>query len=97
MELETTLEQDGVLEPEQANFRMLAVDPEWRRRGIGRRLVEACSERSRAAGKTIATLHTTEEMVAATKIYRAFGFERDAAADIEIVPGFTLRTYRLAL
>jgi ribosomal protein S18 acetylase RimI-like enzyme len=95
--LDTTIEQDGVLEPGQANFRMLAVDPAWRGRGIGRHLVEACIERSRAVGKTVATLHTAREMVAATRIYRSFGFERDPAADVVIVPGVTLCGYRLAL
>ena len=57
VELDATVEPDGALEQSQANFRMLAAAPARRGRGIGRRLVEACIERARAAGKSTATLH----------------------------------------
>ena len=97
VELDTTIEQKGVLEPDRANFRMLAVDPAWRARGIGSRLVAACIERARVAGKTVATLHTAEEMEAAARIYRSFGFERDEPADVVVGPGVRLRAYRLTL
>jgi len=97
VELETTLEPGAMLEPGVARFRMLAVDPERRGRGIGRALVEACLERARAAGKTAATLHTADEMAAATALYRSLGFERDPGADLEVAPGVVLRAYRLAL
>jgi len=39
------------LRPGEAGIRMLAVDPAWHRRGVGRALVEACAARGRAAGK----------------------------------------------
>jgi ribosomal protein S18 acetylase RimI-like enzyme len=97
VELDATLEPDGELAPGQASFRMLAVDPAWRGRGIGRRLVDACIERARAAAKTTATLHTADEMVAAATLYRSLGFEREPAEDFEPTPGVALRAYRLAL
>ena len=75
---------------------MLAVDPAWRGRGIGR-LVEACIERARAASKTVATLHPAEEMAAATALYRSLGFQRDATADMTVAPGVTLNACRLPL
>lgn len=96
VELSETIE-DGQLAPDQANFRMLAVDPGWRGRGVGRRLVEACIEGARIAGKRIATLHTGEEMVAAAALYRSFGFERDPAADFDVADDVTLLAYRLSL
>ncbi|MEX2583979.1 MAG: GNAT family N-acetyltransferase [Gemmatimonadota bacterium] len=51
VELDRTIESDGTLEPDQANFRMLAVDPDWRGGGIGRALVEACLEGARERAK----------------------------------------------
>lgn len=97
VELEQTIEDNGFLQPGQASFRMLAVDPAWRGRGIGRRLVEACIERARAAGKTVATLHTADEMAAATALYRSLGFARDPGADTTVAPDVTLNAYRLPL
>jgi len=97
VELEATIEEKGRLDSRQATFRMLAVEPAWRGRGIGRQLVEACIERACEAGKSVATLHTADEMVAATAIYRSLGFGRDSGADMTVAPGVTLRAYRLPL
>jgi GNAT superfamily N-acetyltransferase len=97
VELEATIEEGGRLDQEQAAFRMLAVEPAFRGRGIGRRLVEACIERARGAGKSVATLHTADEMVTATAIYRSLGFQRDPAADTTVAPKVVLRAYRLPL
>jgi ribosomal protein S18 acetylase RimI-like enzyme len=97
VELDATLEPDGELARGHAGFRMLAVAPAWRGRGIGRRLVLACVERARSAAKTTVTLHTADEMVAAATLYRSLGFEREPAEDFEPAPGVMLRAYRLAL
>ena len=97
VELDRTIEGTGGLQPGQANLRLLAVDPGARGRGVGRRLVQACVQAARQAGKEVATLHTTERMVAAQRIYRALGFQRDPAGDIELHPDLILQAFRLPL
>jgi len=37
---------------------------------------------ARSAGKEAVTLHTTEQMVAAQRIYRSLGFRRDRSRDM---------------
>jgi ribosomal protein S18 acetylase RimI-like enzyme len=96
LELERTLE-DAELPAHEARLRMLAVAPEWRGRGVGRKLVEACLERARAAGKTEMRLHTMDVMVPAAALYRSFGFERDTDSDFTPAPGVTALAYRLRL
>jgi ribosomal protein S18 acetylase RimI-like enzyme len=97
-----TLELDGTLEgaalpAQEAGLRMLAVAPEWRGRGVGRKLLEACLERARAAGKTEMRLHTMDVMLAAAALYRSFGFQRDPEADFTPAPGVTALAYKLPL
>jgi ribosomal protein S18 acetylase RimI-like enzyme len=97
-----TLELDGTLEgaalpAPEAGLRMLAVAPEWRGRGVGRGLVEACLERARAAGKTEMRLHTMDVMLSAAALYRSFGFQRDPEADFTPAPGLTALAYQLPL
>ena len=66
LELDGRIDTDhGELEPGQAHLRMLGVDPSARGRGVGRLLMQACIDESRAADKTIFTLNTTERMKAA--------------------------------
>jgi predicted N-acetyltransferase YhbS len=57
-------------------IRAVAVDPSARRLGIGRRLAEACIERSRALGAQAVCLHTAWFMRAATTMYERVGFRR---------------------
>jgi ribosomal protein S18 acetylase RimI-like enzyme len=83
------------LEEDQANVRMLGVDPGVQRQGIGRRLMEASIDEARRAGKRRVTLETTEEMTAAQRLYEAMGFVR--GPDLVWDDGFRLRTYELAL
>jgi ribosomal protein S18 acetylase RimI-like enzyme len=68
---------------DEAGIRMLAVAPEAQRGGVGRRLVEACIDRARAARKTRIVLHTTEAMGPAQALYRSLGFERRPDRDLE--------------
>lgn len=83
------------LAPDEAHIRMLGVDPGARRRGVGRALVEACVERARAAGKRRITLHTTEEMRVAHRMYRSLGFQR--GPDAVWPDGFRLMAFELTL
>jgi ribosomal protein S18 acetylase RimI-like enzyme len=71
-----TEEDDDPLDPERAHIRMLGVDPAAQGRGAGRALMRACEERARAAGKARITLHTTERMQVAQRMYEALGYER---------------------
>jgi len=96
LELERTLE-DAELPAHEARMRMLAVAPEWRGRGVGRKLVEACLERARAAGKSEVRLHTMDVMVTAEVLYRSLGFERDPGGDFTPAPGVTALAYKLPL
>ena len=97
VELDRTIEGTDGLQPGQANIRLLAVDPGTRGRGVGRRLVEACVQVARRAGKQVATLHTTEQMVAAQRIYRSLGFRRNPSGDVELHPDLVLQAFRLPL
>lgn len=91
VELDRTIEGTGGLQPGQANLRLLAVDPRARGRGAGRRLVEACVQVARRAGKEAATLHTAEQMGAAQRIYPSLGFRRDPSRDVELHPDLVLQ------
>jgi ribosomal protein S18 acetylase RimI-like enzyme len=98
LELDRTVGDDDVeLPPGVSCIRMLGVDPAARGRGVGRALVEACIDRSRAAGKRLVTLRTTERMKPAQALYSSMGFERDDARDMVFDNGFRLMAYRMPL
>lgn len=81
-------------EPE---VRLLAVPPAGRGRGVGRRLMEECIRRSRAAGTATMTLHTTDMMRVAMALYERMGFQRAPEIDFRPAPGVLVKGYRLAL
>ena len=81
-------------EPE---LRLLAVAPAGRGRGVGRRLVEECMHRSRAAGARTLTLHTTDMMEVAMALYERMGFARAPEIDFRPVPTMLVKGYRLGL
>ena len=88
-------EDDPTLHPQEAHIRMLGVHPSSRRAGVARALMRACFDRARDEGKSFMTLHTTQRMGAAQRMYEAFGFER---LDDRVFPdGFVLLTYRRSL
>ncbi|MBM7441242.1 GNAT family N-acetyltransferase [Streptomyces sp. HB132] len=83
---------------DEAEFRMLAVSPEARGRGVGEALVRACIDRARARGGLSGiVLSTQSSMSAAHGIYRRLGFARSPERDWSPLPGFVLLTFRLEL
>ncbi len=62
-------------EPGAAQLRMLYVEPLFRGRGIGRRLVEEAVRFSRASGYKRVILWTQDCLVSARRIYQVAGFE----------------------
>jgi predicted N-acetyltransferase YhbS len=81
--------------PDEAGFRMLAVDPSAGGRGVGRALAETCIARARAAGKNGVAIDSRPARVVAHRLYRALGFQRDTTRDWEIVPGDWLWSFVL--
>jgi GNAT superfamily N-acetyltransferase len=77
--------------------RLLAVAPAARGSGAGRRLMEECIRRARAAGATALTLHTTDMMGVAMRLYERMGFERGTELDFSPAPGITAKGYKLPL
>ena len=99
-----TIELDGVIgdddheiPPGGAVLRMLGVDPELRRGGVGRALVQAVAGRARAAGRHTLVLRTTPPMTAAHSLYESMGFVRDESLDMPVYEAFDLLGYRLDL
>jgi ribosomal protein S18 acetylase RimI-like enzyme len=78
---------------DEAGFRMLAVDPAARGRGIGELLVTACLDRARAAGKRRMVISTDPRMLAAHRLYERLGFTRLPERDWSPLPGVQLRAY----
>jgi ribosomal protein S18 acetylase RimI-like enzyme len=93
LELESRVEpdEDPPLRPHEAHIRMLGIDPSARGRGLARLLMAECEARAVAAGRTLMTLHTTERMKAAQKLYDSLGYER--GADRVFPDGFDLLSY----
>jgi ribosomal protein S18 acetylase RimI-like enzyme len=82
---------------DEAELRMLVVDPAAQGRGVGAALVTACVERARAAGKAGVCLFTTPSMVAAHRLYDRLGFRRAPERDRRLAHGLLLECYLLEL
>jgi predicted N-acetyltransferase YhbS len=83
--------------PDQGEFRMLAVAPAARRRGVGKVLVARCLERSRELGHTEMVLCSGASMTSAHALYASFGFVRAPELDWRPRPEILLWGFRLAL
>ncbi|MCT2591847.1 GNAT family N-acetyltransferase [Streptomyces sp. N2-109] len=81
----------------EAEFRMLAVRPEGRGRGVGEALVRECLARARGLGLRAMVLSSQPSMVAAHRLYGRLGFTRTPERDWEPLPGLLLWTFALEL
>jgi predicted N-acetyltransferase YhbS len=78
-------------------IRLLAVTPATRGRGVGAALMRECVRRARQSGEAVLSLHTTQLMQAAVRMYARLGFVRAPELDFHPAPGVTLEGYRLDL
>jgi ribosomal protein S18 acetylase RimI-like enzyme len=77
--------------------RLLAVAPLARGRGVGAALMQECVRRVRKTGGRVLSLHTTDMMQAALRMYERMGFVRAPELDFHPAPGVTVQGYRLDL
>jgi GNAT superfamily N-acetyltransferase len=83
--------------PGEGEFRMLAVAPPFRRRGVAQALVGACLERSTELGYAALLLCSLEAQAPAHRIYERLGFRRFPERDWSPHPGVDLMAFRLDL
>ena len=81
----------------EAEFRMLAVAPAARGRGIGHALARWCVDRAREQGCTAVVLSSLDRMHTAHRLYERMGFRRLPERDWTPTPDITLIAYRLDL
>jgi ribosomal protein S18 acetylase RimI-like enzyme len=79
----------------QLEFRMLAVAPEARGRGVGEALTRYVLNRAAELGVSTVVMSSSKEMRSAHRLYERLGFHRTPEADWSPVPGVDLITYRL--
>lgn len=72
-------------EKNASGFRLLAVDPEARGRGIGKLLTEACINKARKDKNEQLIIHSTKFMQVAWKMYEKLGFKR--SEDLDFMQG----------
>lgn len=70
-----------VSQPDEAEFRMLAVDPAARRRGVGSALARWCVDRAREQGCTAVAISSHPDMHTAHRMYERMGFVRAPERD----------------
>jgi GNAT superfamily N-acetyltransferase len=85
------------LPPGWTALRILAIAPDWRRRGVGRALMTACRDRARNLGATRVLLHTLPFMRKAIALHESLGFRRAPEFDVPYTPEVTVIAYILDL
>jgi ribosomal protein S18 acetylase RimI-like enzyme len=82
---------------DEGEFRMLAVAPSARGRGVGLALAQHCLERFREEGSPAVVLSSLVEMAAAHRLYARLGFARLPERDWSPLPGVDLIAFRKEL
>ncbi len=82
---------------DEGEFRMLAVAPSARGRGIGLALAQHCVDRFREEGSPAVVLSSLVEMTAAHRLYERLGFARLPERDWSPLPGVDLIAFRKEL
>ena len=72
-------------EKNSSGFRLLAVDPLTRGKGIGKFLVNACIKKAKHRKHSQVIIHSTKAMQAAWHMYETLGFKR--SADLDFMQG----------
>lgn len=70
-------------EKNASGFRLLAVDPDFRNKGIGKLLSIACIQKARKDRNEKLVIHSTKSMKVAWKMYEKLGFERAPELDFQ--------------
>jgi len=80
---------DRLLDPatDAAHVRAMYTRPDWTRRGLGRRILEACESAARADGFRMLTLGAT---LPGLPLYEAFGFRETGREDVVMPDGTPL-------
>jgi len=81
----------------ELEFRMLAVSPEARGRGVGEALVRAVIARAREVGVRRLVMSSSEHMVTAHRLYQRLGFQRFPERDWQPVPDVPITAYGFSL
>jgi GNAT superfamily N-acetyltransferase len=82
---------------DEGEFRMLAVSPAARGRGVGNALVEVCLRRSRELGYSGVRMSSMDRMTSAHRVYERLGFTREPADDWSPERGVRLLAYAVRL
>ena len=86
-----------IAQPGEGEFRMLAVAPGARRRGVAESLVRLCLERSTELGYTAVVLSSLPVQQSAHRIYARLGFRRIPDRDWSPAEGVDLLAFRVDL
>jgi len=78
---------------DEAEFRMLAVDPEAQRRGVARALVRACLDRAAELGRSAVVICSRDFAKPAHRLYQSMGFVRLPERDWSPMDGVTLLAF----
>lgn len=81
----------------EGEFRMLAVGPQDRGRGVGEALVRLCLDRFRTQGCATVVISSLKEMAAAHRLYARLGFTRLPERDWSPGPGVELVAFGVGL